>query len=97
MILVLSVYGQLTIKDLSIGLTVSVNVKQWIKILMILFKFVQLYNPQSVGIEVSGQQGGCWWIGQKCLGVIYSSHWLQKVMKGEQVLDPTTSSFKDST
>ena len=44
-IIVLSVYGQLTIKDLSIGLMVSVSVKQWIRILMIYLSLCSYITP----------------------------------------------------
>ena len=40
-----------------------------------LFNFVTKYHPQSVGIEITGQQGGfISWIQERCLRKIYFFH-----------------------
>lgn len=60
-----------------------------------LFKFVQLYNPQSVGIEVSGQQGGFVnWIEQEMLRRNIFFSLASEGNEGRAGIRPTTSKLQ---
>lgn len=60
-----------------------------------LFKFVQLYNPQSVGIEVSGQQGGFVnWIEQEMLRRNIFFSLASESNEGRAGIRPTTSKLQ---
>ena len=60
-----------------------------------LFRFVQLYNPQSVGIEVSGQQGGFVnWIEQEMLRRNIFFSLASEGNEGRAGIRPTTSKLQ---
>lgn len=60
-----------------------------------LFKFVQIYNPQSVGIEVSGQQGGFVnWIEQEMMRRNIYFSMASDSNEGRAGIRPTTSKLQ---
>ena len=63
-----------------------------------LFRFVQLYNPQSVGIEVSGKQGGFVnWIEQEMLRRNIFFSLASEGNEGRAGIRPTTSKLQRFT
>jgi hypothetical protein len=60
-----------------------------------LFRFVNMYNPQSVGVEVSGQQGGfISWIRKEMLRRNHFFALASDKASGEEGLRPTTNKLQ---